>query len=127
MNMPYELWWTFGTLAWVAVFLAARLIRLHTRTKERVAIRTMLHKERMLALERGVPLPEIPMEEVSLARQPDRRSIVMLAFLLIGIGGGVTAALYLVPNPELHDVWSLGLIPLILGAGCAVAAWMTRN
>lgn len=123
--MPYELWWTFGILAWVAVFLAARLLRLHIRAGERVAIREMLHKERVLAIERGVPLPEIPIDEERV--DPSTiYTIARLAIVLIGIGCGATAGFYWAPNAELHSIWSLGLVPLTLGVACAVGAWTKR-
>ena len=125
--MPYELWWTFGILAWVAVFLAWRLVRLHIRTRERLSVREMLNKERLLAIERGVPLPEIPFEEERLDSPPSRRTAVVLAVVLVGIGCGATAGFYLAPNRDLHEIWSLGLIPLALGVACAVAAWTMRN
>lgn len=123
--MPYELWWTFGILAWVAVFLAARLIRLQIRAKERVAIREMLHKERILAIERHVPLPEIPLDEERVDRS-STHTIARLAIVLIGIGCGAAAGFYWAPNAELHSVWSLGLVPLTLGVACAVGAWTKR-
>jgi hypothetical protein len=123
--MPYELWWTFGILAWVAVFLAARLIRLQIRAKERVAIREMLHKERVLAIERGVPLPEIPVDEMR-ADPASVYTMARLAIVLIGVGGGVATGFFLAPNAELHSVWSLGLVPLTLGVACAAGAWTKR-
>lgn len=125
--MPYEIWWTLAVLAWAAIFIAARLIRLHIRAKEHVAIRDMLHRERILALERGVPLPEIPVEEAAIAVPDSRRRAAVLATVLIGIGGGTLPAFYLAPNYELHQIWPIGLIPLTVGAACAAGAWMTRN
>jgi hypothetical protein len=125
--MPYEIWWTLAVLAWAVIFLAARLIRQHIRAKEHVAVREMLHRERILALERGVPLPEIPVEETAIAAPDTRRGAVVLATVLIGIGAGTMPAFYLAPNYELHQIWPIGLIPLTVGAACAVSAWMTRN
>jgi len=124
--MPYELWWSFGILAWVAVFLAARLVRLHIRAKERVSVREMLHKERVLAIERGVPLPEIPVEEELADPLHARRMMVRGAIILAGVGAGATLAFYIAPSSELHEIWPLGLIPLSLGVACAVGAWTTR-
>src|SRR5690349_6646388 len=100
--MPYELCWSFGILVWVAVFLAGRLVRLHIWAKERVAVREMLHKERVLAIERGVPLPEIPVEEELADPLHARRMMVRGAILLAGIGFGATVAFFFSPSSDLH-------------------------
>ncbi|MGH9423036.1 MAG: DUF6249 domain-containing protein [Thermoanaerobaculia bacterium] len=126
--MPYELWWTFGLLAWVAMFLAARLVRLHIRGRERIIVRELLHRERMSAIEHSLPLPEIPLEEKALDQpRSDPATMARLAIMLIGAGIGITAGFYFAPNAEIHEIWSLGFVPIMMGLACATAAWMTRT
>jgi len=60
--LMFSLFWVFG---WVILLLVAWQLR--SSRRERKVERQ--HKERMMAMEKGIPLPELPADE-----EPDRRT-----------------------------------------------------
>ena len=97
--------------------------------------REMLHRERMLALEKGVPLPELPAPEANgsaIPRYPNALPNAALGcgLLLFSLGLGVISALQIVTirDPETPaNVWAFGLIPTFLGFGCLIYYWLIRR
>src|SRR5438132_6538814 len=81
----------------------------------------MIHQERMAAIEKGIPLPEMPELDAPIppARPRPPNSNAMLAlgiiFLFVGIGG--VGALFLSPVGYLHPYWSTPLPLVLLGFG----------
>ena len=86
----------------------------------------LIHKERLIAMEKGVPGPEVPDYDNDLRPSPSS----LLAYLRVnprwplGIGivlvlGGVgtLVALMLSGDPYHRQVWSFALIPVFLGVG----------
>ena len=85
-----------------------------------------IHKERLIAMEKGVPAPEMPDYD----NGPRPQSSALLAYLrvnprwplglgiLLVLGGmGTLVALMLSGDPYHRQVWSFGLIPVFLGVG----------
>jgi hypothetical protein len=110
----------------LAVVLAFIWGRQYLKLRKRHSEREMLHRERLLAMEKGIPLPEFP----TLAEEPSGSLLdymsgsIKISKLTLGCGlilifGGVgtVAAFLIVPDPDVHKVWSLGLIPAFLGVG----------
>jgi hypothetical protein len=97
--------------------------------------REMLHRERMLALEKGVPLPELAPPDgngSAMARYPNALPNVVLGcgLLLFFLGMGIISALQIVriPDPEAPaNAWAFGLIPVMLGFGCLIYYWLIRH
>jgi hypothetical protein len=104
-------------------------------TKRADREREMLHRERMLALEKGVPLPELPAPEgngSAVVRYPNAlpNAVLGCGLLLFFLGIGIMAALNTVrfPYPDTpENVWAFGLIPTMLGFGCLVYYWLIRR
>lgn len=125
--MSYDHVWAaigvFTLCAWAALTIWAR----HLRDAKRVAMREMIHRERMAALEKGQPLPEVPAEAASGAeRGMDAAAWVSRAALLAGLalvfaGIGLLVSFSLTPNrPEtagLGDLASMGFLPIFTGVG----------
>ena len=58
--MRDEFFWSTLVLVWVFGWAAVWLVRQRAREAKALKLREMLHRERMAAIEGGVPLPELP-------------------------------------------------------------------
>src|SRR5262245_26411346 len=88
---------------------------LYLRFRKRREERELLHRERMLAMEKGIPLPEIPvMEENGVAALAGLRKDLFprialgCGILLFCLGWGIIAALITSQMREVRDAWSMG-------------------
>ena len=83
----------------------------------------LVHKERLFALEKGLPLPEPP-EKKEKPVYATRR-----AWGLVWFGMGLALTIALAANPEAADVnaWGWGLIPTFIGAGLLVAGYLDKR
>ena len=78
------------------------------------------HRERMVAIEKGIPLPEAPVKEAKKTYSGRRAS----GLVLTGIGLSVWIAISAAEGPE-EGVW--GLIPLFIGVGLLIAAFFDKR
>jgi hypothetical protein len=81
------------------------------------------HKERLIALEKGLPLPEPPEKDTRPVHSGRR------AWGLVWVGLGMALTIALAVNPDSADVeaWGWGLIPLFIGAGLLVASALDKK
>lgn len=97
----------------------------------------MIQKERIAAMEKGVPMPELPDYDDMAARRPAESLTTLLrvnprwplgvaAILILG-GIGTTLALYLSQEPDHNRVWSMGIIPVSVGFGLLLHYRLTRS
>jgi hypothetical protein len=128
--MIFTLFWVFG---WVILLLVAW----HMKSSRRERRLEQQHKERMMAMEKGIPLPELPAEDDAPGRRPLLAEVVGsirvnprwplgLGALFVMFGIGLSAALALSQEPEHYRVWSFGLIPLFFGLGLMLHYALTR-
>jgi hypothetical protein len=127
--MVFTLFWVFG---WVILLLVAWQLRASRRERRQ----ERLHKERLVAMEKGIPLPELPAEEET-SRRPlvaelvgsiriNPRWPLGIGALFVMVGIGVSLALALSQEQEQYRVWSVGLIPLFFGLGLMLHYALTR-
>jgi len=104
--------------------------------KKKEGRRAMIHKERILAMEKGIPLPEFPPEEEpsskSLLASPSVRSVLPRVALGCGIivlffGFGLLVALMINRDPEVHQAWTFSFIPIMLGFGVLLYYFLIRR
>jgi hypothetical protein len=127
--LMFSLFWVFG---WVILLLVAW----HLKAARRERRIERVHKERLMAMEKGIPLPELPEYE-----EPNRRPLLEEAIgsirinprwplgigaLSIMAGIGVSLALRLSQEDYHYRVWSFGLIPVFVGLGLMLHYWLTR-
>jgi hypothetical protein len=96
-------------LAWAVIILVA----LHLRAKRRERRLEMLHKERIVAMEKGVPIPELNGEHWQ-ARVNPRWPL------------GIGAILTLI-GCSLQQHWSLGIIWVFAGLGFVAYYYLTSE
>jgi len=125
--MSYEHVWAVIAILTFCIWAGLAIWSRHLREAKRVAMREMIHRERMVALEKGQPLPEVPADAASsIERGGDTASWVSRASLLAGLaltfaGIGLLVSFTLTPNrPEtagLGDLASMGFLPIFTGVG----------
>jgi len=123
--------WTVVVLALLAAWAALGVLNLHLRQRHRLRLREIIHRERMAALEKSVPLPELDpaLDDAfleSMGVSPADRALqkarigALAAGLVLILGGiGFVIAFLLIPEtPQtlgMREEASLGLIPFFLG------------
>jgi hypothetical protein len=100
--------------ALAAVFIAYWYFR-HTEQKRRLEI---VHEERLAAMEKGIPLPELPLDPPRVPKPPDPRAPLLHGIVWTALGGGAMLALRWI-EPQLHGLvlWPLPLPLALLGIG----------
>jgi len=97
------------------VFIAVTAVVMNGRRKE------LEHRERILALEKGLPIPS-PAIERERPKYSGRRTN---GFVMAGIGLALTIALSAEEGFADGGVW--GLIPLFIGIGLLIAGTMDKR
>jgi hypothetical protein len=78
------------------------------------------HKERILAMEKGIALPEMPRED----KRPAYLTLRAWGLILLFVGLGITAANTISRGFE-NGIW--GLIPTSVGIGFLIAAMLEKK
>jgi len=96
----------------------------HRSRQKRIEI---IHQERMAAMEKGIPLPEFPLEPARERRQPDPNVLPILGTVLSSLSVGAMIALYLnLPAPS-HAMWVSPLPFTFLGVGLIAFHFLKRE
>lgn len=105
----------------VFALAAAFLGYSYLKFREKQRYIDILHEERLAAIEKDIPLPELPIEPlfVKTPRPPDFRVGLLIGVVLLCFGLGAMLALWLVP--DLHRFWPLPLPVAFIGGGLVYA------
>lgn len=137
--MPTESLWLYPLNGIIFTMIAAvffLVIRHQNLQRYRIRLE-MIQKERIVAMEKGVPMPEMPDYDdpagrrsidslAALMRVNPRWPLGVAAILILG-GIGTTIALYLSQEPYHNRVWSMGIIPVFVGFGLILHYRLMRN
>ena len=80
----------------------------------------VIHQERMVAMEKGIPLPEFPLEPAREHRPPDPFVLPILGTVLLSLSVGAMIVLNLILPADSHDIWVSPLPIAFLGVGLTV-------
>ena len=113
----------------IAIFFL--VIRRQNIDKYRIRLE-MIQKERAIAMEKGVPMPELPDYDNGhhaprLPRQFHPRTLLGVGLILIFGGIGATIGMLLTNDPELSQRWSMGMVPAFVGVGVVLHYLVTRK
>ena len=100
-------------LALSAVFVAWLYFR-HAERQRRLEI---VHRERLAAMDKGIPLPELPLDTASVRRPPDPKAPLLHGIVWVAMGLGGSIALRFLPASQGHALWALPLPLTLLGIG----------
>jgi len=89
----------------------------HVRNLARQKKMDIIHQERMAAMEKGIPLPEFPLEAVRERGEPDPRVLPILGTVLLSVSVGAMIVLDLVLPASTHAFWISPLPIAFLGVG----------
>lgn len=106
----------------VALALAAAFLGyLYLKHREKQRLVEIVHSERLAALEKGVPLPELPLEPlfVRTERPPDDRTGLLIGVVLLCFGVGSMLTLLLLPGGASY--WAAPLPIAFIGGGLVYA------
>src|SRR5215469_13103443 len=111
----------------VAVALVAGVIGyLYVKHLDRQKRLEIIHQERMAAMEKGIPLPEFPLET---EREPRRDPLVLpiLGMVLFTLSIGTMIVLYVNLPAESHRFWTTPLPFTFLGVGFITFHFLKAN
>lgn len=99
----------------LAAVLVAYLYLRHTGRQRRLEV---IHQERLAAMEKGIPLPELPLDQPRVPKPADPRAPLLHGIVWTALGfGGMAALLVIGPQPGLPQLWPLPLPLAFLGLG----------
>ena len=102
-------------VAAIAAAIVAYLYFKHVERRRRLEI---IHQERLAAMEKGIPLPELPIDPTKVPKPSDPREILIQGIAWSALGGGAMLALRLIePWPNGQVIWPLPLPLALLGIG----------
>ena len=111
---------TVGDGIIVAALAGAFVAYLYFRHTERQRRLEIVHQERLAAMDKGIPLPEIPLDPPKIPRPPDPRATLIHGIVWAALGVGAMLALRLTPLPSAPALWPLPLPMVLLGVGLMV-------
>jgi hypothetical protein len=111
--MSYSIGDGMAVLGVAGAFVGYLYVKYLTRQKKL----EIIHQERMVAMERGIPLPEFPLEQPRERREPDGRVISILGIVLFSLSVGTMIVLFLNLDGESHGMWVAPLPFTFLGMG----------
>jgi hypothetical protein len=102
----------------VAALAAAFVAYLYFRHVERRRRLEIVHQERLAAMDKGIPLPELPLDPPKVTQPPDPREPLLHGIVWSALGGGGMLALALIQPPSsIPALWPLPLPLALLGLG----------
>ena len=129
-NQVFAFLWV---IIWAVFFLIVYAIRKWRQQKKL----ELIHKERIAAMEKGIPLVELPgyefetkksfFEKIKEHMPTDPKMLLGLGSISIMLGIGSSLAMILSGNEYHKKVWSFGLIGVFLGLGLFLHYFFTRK
>jgi hypothetical protein len=120
--MSYTIGDGMGALA-LAGGIVGWLYVTHRTRQKRIEI---IHQERMAAMEKGIPLPEFPLEPAQGHQPPGPYVLPILGTVLLSLSAGAMIMLYLVLPSAAQRFWVSPLPFTFLGVGLIAFHFLTR-
>jgi hypothetical protein len=117
----------------IVLALAGALIAyLYFRFLERQRRLEIIHAERLAAMDKGIPLPELPLDPPRAPGTPSTHVPLILGIILAAFGFGLMAALRLVSPAGGNitggrSIWPLPLPIALMGAGLILYFLLARE
>jgi hypothetical protein len=109
---------SLGDALIVTAIAAAIVAYLYFKHVGRLRRLEMIHQERLVAMEKSIPLPELPLDPISVPKPQDPREILIHGIAWSAMGFGGMAALFMVgPLANGQAVWALPIPLALLGVG----------
>ena len=110
--------YTMGDAIIVVAIAAALVAYLYLKHRERRQRTDIVHQERLAAMDKGIPLPELPLDPPQVPKPRDPREILLHGIVWVALGGGGMLALAMIGRqPNTPAFWALPLPLVLLGIG----------
>ena len=87
----------------------------------------LIHQERLVAMEKGIPLPELPLEPQPNPHVPDPNVLPILGTILLTLSVGTMIVLYRTLEAAAHGFWVSPLPLAFMGAGLLAFHYLNRD
>ena len=113
----------------VAALAGAFIAYFYFKHLERQRRLEIIHAERLAAMDKGIPLPELPLDPVNLPRLPDPHAPLLHGIVWTTLGSGAMIASWLLMRSTEHPTWLWPLpLPLVLlGLGLMLYYFISRR
>ena len=110
----------------VAALAAAFIGYFYFRHRERRLRLEVVHQERLAAMEKGVPLPELPLDPPRIAKLRDPRAPLLqgIVWIAFGTGGMLSLKLMGIQGAQ-GPAWPIALPLALLGVGLSLYYLLT--
>lgn len=99
---------------------------LYLRSQDRRRRLEIIHAERLAAMEKGIPLPELPLDPLATTRRPsDPGAPLIIGIVLAAFGIGSIIALALVDR--FRPAWPMPLPVALMGAGLVLYYYLASD
>ena len=96
----------------------------HQSRRKRLEI---IHQERLVAMEKGIPLPEFPLEPARKPHVPDPNVLPILGTVLLSLSLGAMITLYRILPAPADGTWVAPLPLAFLGVGLLAFHFLKRD
>ena len=113
----------------IVMALSAALIAfLYFKHKEKQRRLEVIHAERLAAMDKGIPLPELPIDlpKPAKPRGEDTKAVLLLGIILSTFGVGAMLALTGIRDEE-NILWPLPLPIVMMGLGMVLYYMLARD
>jgi len=122
-------------LTWVTLWAVFVLVLIILKNRKRQKAMELIHKERMAAMDKGVPPPEWPDynsrgangEGPNAVWGAGPRTQLGTGGLLFMLGIGTCVAFALIPERDVQQFWPIGLVLVFLGLGYGLRYLLTKG
>jgi hypothetical protein len=112
----------------VTLALAAGIVGyLHVKHQSRRKRLEIIHQERLVAMDKGIPLPEFPLEPARDPRPDPNNVIPILGTVLLSLSVGTMIVLYRTLEAAEHSFWISPLPFAFLGVGLITFHFLKRD
>ena len=112
----------------IVVALAAVLYAyFYLKHLERLRRLEIIHQERLTAMDKGIPLPELPIDPPRVQKPPDPHVPLILGIILLALGGGTMVAFSLVSTVDARMYWPMPLPLALVGLGLLLYYFLAAN
>jgi hypothetical protein len=109
---------SLGDALIVAALAAVGIAYMYFRHRERQRRLEVVHQERLAAMDKGIPLPELPIDPQKVPKPSDPRAPLIHGIVWLAFGGGAMLALSMIgPVNDSPALWPLPLPLALLGGG----------
>ena len=112
----------------VALALAAGIVGyIYVTQQSRRKRLEVIHQERLVAMEKGIPLPEFPLEPAGKPHGPDPNVLPIMGTVFLSLSVGAMIVLYRILEAAEHGFWVAPLPLAFLGLGLLVFHFLNRD